>query len=163
MKYFTPELYLRFASANRREVVAAHEDGERAIESYKRHLEKIGPQMTANSRRLAETLCLHDADYLGMAIVPTPETGKPCALLLLRQDLLRIFLLYYLAEQPLVETVDREWPYSKQQVHWLYDEFDVAEDGTPRHEILLSNGQIMTLRFHELELMQHTIEEPALV
>lgn len=163
MKYFTPELYRRFHSPDRNDVVKAHDDWEAAIESYRRQLKEIGPKMTANSRQLANTLCLHDADYLGMAVLPTPDAGKPLAVLLTRQDAARSFLVYLLADQPLTRVVDFEWPFSTEQVHWLYDEFDIDENGLQRHEILLSNGQIVTLRFFEVQFIQHKVEEPVLV
>lgn len=163
MNYFTPELYRRFSSSNRADVVQAHDDWEHAIEAYRRHLEEVGPKMTANVRSLAETLCLHDADYLGMAVLPTPDAGKPLAVLLTRQNASRVFLIYFLAEQPLTHQVDSDWPFSKEHVHWLYDEFDVDEAGRQRHEVLLSNGQIVTLRFHEMQVVQHNVEEPVFV
>ncbi|HQU43416.1 MAG TPA: hypothetical protein PK867_11435, partial [Pirellulales bacterium] len=116
MKYFTPELYLRFRSSGREEVVEAHDDWEAAIDSYRQHIKEIGPRMIANVRNLAESLCLHDAEYLGMAVLPTPDAGKPLAVLLTRQNTLRVFLVYLLAEQPLTRPVERNWPFSKEQV-----------------------------------------------
>lgn len=163
MKYFTPDLYLQFGAKARRDVLKAHDAWEDATESYKQHLERIGPKLTANARRVAETLCLHDADYLGMAVLPTPDTHKSLAVLLTRQDPAQMFLVYYLAEEPLIQAAEREWPYSKQQVHWLYDEFDVSDDGLQQHEILLSNGHVTKLRFYEMQVLDHKIHEPALV
>jgi hypothetical protein len=32
---------------------------------------------------------------------------------------------------------------------WLYDEFDKLGPGTYRHEILLADGRVISLRFHE--------------
>lgn len=163
MRYFTPELYLKFKSVDRGVVAKTHDEWEDAIRSYRQRLEEIGPNMTSNVRSMAESLCLHDADYLGMAVLPVPDLGKPLAVLLIRQDATRVFLVYLLAEQPLTRQVNVEWPYSKDQVHWLYDEFDVDESGFQKHEVLLSNGQIVTLRFHEMQVIQHNIDEPALV
>jgi hypothetical protein len=162
LKYFTPEIYLRFKFPDRVQVVKAHDDWETATEAYRQHLKEVGSKMTANVRNLAETLCLHDADYLGMAVLPTPDAGKSLAVLLTRQNATRRFLVYLLAEQPSTRQVVSEWPFSKEQVHWLYDEFDV-EDGVQQHEILPSNGQVVTLRFHDMQSIMHGIEEPALV
>jgi hypothetical protein len=162
MRYFTPELYLRFNCSDRAEVAKAHAEWEDAIEAYREHLEEIGPKLMANVRNLAQTLCLHDADYLGMAVMPTPDAGKPLAVLLIRQNRARLFLVYYLAEQPTTREIAREWPFSKKQVHWLYDEFDADEEGIQQHEVLLSNGQVLNLRFHEMQVIKHDIEEPAL-
>lgn len=163
MNYFTPELYKRFSSPNHDLVTQAHDDWETAIEAYKRRLQEIAPQMTACPRKLAETLCLHDADYLGMAVLPTSDAGMPLAVLLTRQNTSRVFLVYFLAGQPSTRAVEGDWPFSKEQVHWLYDEFDIDSEGVQQHEILLSNGQIVTLRFHEMQVIQHSIEEPAFV
>jgi hypothetical protein len=163
MKYFTPALYLRFRSTNGGDALKAHDDWELAIEAYRKHLEEIGGQMTTDVKKLAQTLCLHDADYLGMALLPTLDSGKPLAVLLIRQNTSRTFLVYLLSEQPLTEAFDGEWPYSTEQVHWLYDEFDVDEAGVQQHEVLLSNGQIVTLRFHEMQIIRHDVPEPALV
>ncbi|HET6884489.1 MAG TPA: hypothetical protein VFI31_30325 [Pirellulales bacterium] len=163
MRYFTPELYLNFKASDRAKVVKAHDDWENAIQSYRQHLSGIGTKMTANARKLAESLCMHDADYLGMVVVPVSEEGTSLAVLLTRQDSARVFLVYFLAEQPSIEQAKSRWPYSKKQVHWLYDEFDVDERGVQQHEVLLSNGQIVTLRFHEMQIIEHSVEEPALV
>lgn len=160
MKYFTPALYLRFGSTNRGDAMKAHDEWERAIGAYRRHLDEIGGQMTADVRGLAQTLCLHDADYLGMALLPTLDSGKPLAVLLTRQSTSRVFLVYLLAEQPLTEAFDGEWPYSTAQIHWLYDEFDVDKTGVQQHEVMLSNGQIVTLRFHEMQIIRHDVPEP---
>lgn len=163
MRYFTPELYLKFNSADRGVVAKAHDEWEDAIRTYRQRLQEIGINMTTNARTVAETLCLHDADYLGMALLPVPDSGKSLAVLLIGQDATRVFLVYLLSEQPLTRQVSVEWPYSKDQVHWLYDEFDVDKSGLQQHEVLLSNGQILTLRFHEMQVVQHHIEEPELV
>jgi hypothetical protein len=162
MKHFTLELYLRFNSPNRAEVANAHDEWEEAIRSYRQYLKKISPKMTATVRALADSLCLHDAHYLGIAVVPVPDDGKSLAVLLTREDSMRIFLVYFLAEQPLTQQVSGSWPYSKEQVHWLYDEFDVDEGGVQQHEVLLSNGQLVTLRFHDMQIIKHDIQEPAL-
>ena len=98
-----------------------------------------------------------------MAVLPTSDAGMPLAVLLTRQNTSRVFLVYFLAGQPSTRAVERDWPFSKQQVHWLYDEFDVGDEGVQQHEILLSNGQIVTLRFHEMQVIQHNVEEPAFV
>lgn len=162
MRYFTPELYLRFNSSDCAVVAKAHDEWEEAIDAYRQRLQKIGPNMMADARNAAESLCLHDADYLGMTIVPVLDSRKSLAILMTRHDATRVFLVYLLAEQPLTQQVTVEWPYSKEQVHWLYDEFDIDEAGMQQHEVLLSNGQIVILRFHEMQIIQHHIEEPAL-
>lgn len=163
MKYFTPELYLRFDSTNRRDAMKAHGEWEDAIDAYRKHLDEIGGQMTADVRRLAQTLCLHDAEYLGMGLLPTLDSGKPLAVLLTRQNTSRVFLVYLLVELPVTKTFSGEWPYSTEQIHWLYDEFDVDETGVQQHDVMLSNGKIVTLRFHEMQIIRHDVPQKALV
>ncbi|HEV3006666.1 MAG TPA: hypothetical protein VGX78_19505 [Pirellulales bacterium] len=159
MKYFTPELYLRFNSRDRAEVANAHEEWEGAMQAYRRHLRDIGPRMNDNVREFADSLCLHDGEYLGMAVVPLPDNGSSVAMLLIRQDVARVLLVYFLTEQPLTEEVKQRWPFSKERVHWLYDEFDVGDSGAQQHEMLLSNGRIVTLRFHKMQVMRLDIDE----
>ena len=159
MRYFTPELYLRFNSPDRAKMARAHDDWEDALQAYRRHLQQIGPQMSLPARNVAESLCLHDADYLGMAVVPMLDVGKSLAVLLARQNARRVCLVYLLDMQPLIQESPPRWPFSKDQVHWLYDEFDVDQCGLQQHEVLLSNGQILTLRFHEMQIIEHQIEQ----
>src|SRR5438552_446105 len=93
MKYFTPELYLRFNSRDPAEVAKAHDNWEDALEGYREHLRRISSEMTANVRETAESLCLHDADYLGMAVVPLPDQGGSLATLLTRHGTASVFLI----------------------------------------------------------------------
>lgn len=72
MKYFTPDLYKRFKSADDLDVLRVHEDWEEAIHAYRKHIDELGGQLSPNVRRFAESLCLHDADYLGMSTLAVP-------------------------------------------------------------------------------------------
>jgi hypothetical protein len=111
--------------------------------------------MPKSAWETAESLCLHDAAYLGMNVSPILDHGGASATIMLRRDDSDVIIAYFLAEEPLVQEVKEPWPFSKQKVHWLYDEFDIRPEGTVQHEVLLSNGHILTLRFHELRLLEH--------
>ena len=63
MKFFTPELFIKFNSPD--DVVAdrADEDWEAAIREYRSHLEGLRDQMPSQVKELAG-LSLHDAELL---------------------------------------------------------------------------------------------------
>ncbi|MEX1095128.1 MAG: hypothetical protein WED34_03715 [Planctomycetales bacterium] len=163
MKHFTPELYVRINSRNRKVVDAAHEEWEASIDDYKQHLRDISSRLTPSTRQLAESLCLHDASYLGVALPQFPSADNSLAILWTRREETFVVLVYVLAEEPLIQEVKVNWPFSKENVHWLYDEFDVDQNGIQQHEILLSNGRLITLRFHEMQQIQHEIHAPSAV
>jgi len=162
MKYFTPELYLRFKSPNRRVVEKAHDEWEEAIKGYEKHLAKIAKRLTPSTRELAGSLCLHDADYVGLGLPQPLQRDGSVAYLLLRKQTTEVWLVYLLAQEPLIEEVKNDWPFSKERVHWLYDEFDFDAEGRQTHEVLLSNGRIIRLTFYELTHIEHSLAERAL-
>lgn len=153
MKYFTPELYLRFNSKDRSVVSKAHTEWEAAIEDYRNHLGTIGPQLVPNVRKLAKSLCLHDAHYLGLRHPRIPHLHHPIAVLASQNEATIFLLVYTLAKEPQIHEAKANWRFSKKQVHWLYDEFDIDSQGNQQHEVLLSNGKIITLRFRDVQLM----------
>ena len=161
MRFFTPELYLRFNSPDRSTAEEAHDDWEQALAGYRKHLKKLRPRMAKSVSETAETLCLHDFAYLGMNVSPILDHGGALAAVMLRNGSKDMILAYFLAEEPLAQEGSESWPFSRDKVHWLYDEFDVRPNGTLQHEVLLSNGHILTLRFYELRLLEHEFETPA--
>ncbi|WP_164104214.1 hypothetical protein [Candidatus Laterigemmans baculatus] len=163
MKFFTPKIYLGFNSDDPDEADKADRQWEKALGSYRKHLTEIGSQLPASVRELAETLDLHDADYLGLSLPHIPESEGPLAMLAMRRDATMTLLLYFLAEEPLIQPVKESWPFSHERVHWLYDEFSVAPGGIPQHEVLLSSGRIITLRFHDLQIIKHEIHHRSAV
>lgn len=148
MKYFTPELYLKCNSPKRDAAAKAFERWETALEEYRNHLRQIDSRLTPNTRKLARTLSLHDASFEGISY--QPGLGRVS----LRHRTTYKALVYFLATDPLIEEFKQSWPFSKEQVHWLYDEFDADEDGTQQHQILLSDGRIISMRFYDMALFQ---------
>src|SRR5437867_2658966 len=63
MRFFTPELYLKFNSSNEEEADQADEAWEAAIRAYQLHLDSVRDRMPSPVVRLTE-LCLHDAEVL---------------------------------------------------------------------------------------------------
>ena len=71
---------------------------------------------------------------------------------MLRQADQDVFLFYVLVEEPLIQEATQSWPTQHEEVHWLYDEFDVVKE-VQQHEILLSNGRILTFRLREMQVV----------
>ena len=63
MRFFTPELYLRFNSRDDAVALAADAEWEAAIARYDGHLESFRSKMPSQVVKLSE-MCLHDADIL---------------------------------------------------------------------------------------------------
>ena len=55
-------------------------------------------------------------------------------------------------------------PFSKRQVHWLYDELDVSEGRKGRfvHRVLLSDGRIMVVPFTNVSIQTMTMHAASL-
>ena len=66
MRFFTPELYLRYNSLVDAVANRADEDWEKAICDYNKHLAKYAKQMNPRVKYLAEALCLHDAELISL-------------------------------------------------------------------------------------------------
>jgi hypothetical protein len=163
MKYFTPERYLRLDSLEEREAfLAAHEEWEEALTRYREQLQRIRKELPASSRSLRafalsiRSVYLHDARVLAMH-----QSGEDFSITLQPpSDPKRLAILSYkLVEEPIIEQ-DVLPPNRRQEpTLWLYDELDLDEPkslhslpgalGKPtiRHNILLSNGWEVILRF----------------
>lgn len=171
MRFFTPELYLRFNSENDREADAASEAWDAAIVDYQKHLDAIRDKMPSQVRRLSE-LCLHDAEFLAFhqeiePIFPSlPEPFGPCpywsalGILSLRQEGRLVSLIYLLWDKMRERDAKANWPFSKARKHWLFDEIDVSPNhrGMFLHRILFSDGRTIEIPFvsvftHELQML----------
>jgi hypothetical protein len=154
MKFFTPERYLRLGNlADERTFLAAQEDWEQAVQRYRDHLGRVGKALPARLRRLVGTVCLHDARVLDM----WQDGGRRLTVTLLPESepARLVVLAYSLAGPPRVERGVLPPERCSEPVAWLYDELGVSRttDGKTRtftHDILLSNGWEMRLRFHRV-------------
>ncbi len=63
MRYFTPELVVRFNSPDDLEADRADAEWEAAMRAYREHLDGLRARMPKQVERLAD-LCLHDAEIL---------------------------------------------------------------------------------------------------
>lgn len=157
MKYFTPERYLRLGNLDdEKAFLAAQEEWESALAGYRDQLQRARKELPRSLRALIESVYLHDARVLTMHqiekdffITLQPETDPE-----------RLAVLSYsLVEEPLIEPNALPPERCRERVEWLYDELDLdrpegprglpAPAGKPtiRHNILLSNGWEVILRF----------------
>jgi hypothetical protein len=158
MKYFTPARYLAFDNHDdEKAFLAAHEEWEAAIAAYGAHLNTIKPKLQPKLRKLIERVYLHDARVLSMTQRENDfvVTLQPATL----PDRL-VVLLYSLVEEPQIQTGMLPPDRCREPIEWLYDELDLdrpegprglpaAESAKPtfRHNVLLSNGWEVSLRF----------------
>jgi hypothetical protein len=157
MKYFTIERYLNLGNvADEQQFLAAQEQWELAIDGYRAQLLRIRKELPRSLRQLVETVYLHDARVLIMHqsdqdfFITLQPPSLPGHLIVLR---------YSLVEEPMIEQHVLPPERCREPIEWLYDELDLdrpegprglptaANKPTFRHEILLSNGWQVRLRF----------------
>jgi hypothetical protein len=159
MRFFTPELYVQFNSADDDVADRANEAWEKALEAYRIHLAGIRDRMPTHVRNVSE-LCLHDAEVLGFeqesqACFPFPEPlgttphWSALAIVSLKQDDTIRSLYYVLWDRVRQYPPPKNWPFSKLQKHWLYDEMDVTANQRALllHRVLFSDGSIAEIPF----------------
>jgi hypothetical protein len=159
MRFFTPELYVQFNSADDEVADRANEAWEKTLKEYQSHLDAIRDSMPSQVRKVAD-LCLHDAEVLGFeqevqSPFPFPESVSPTphwsavAILCLKQDRTILSLIYLLWDRIREYSAEKDWRFSKARKHWLYDEVDVAADhrGAFLHRILFSDGSVVEIPF----------------
>jgi hypothetical protein len=155
MKYFTPDLLVRFGSADEHVSASAHAALERAAETYQSHLRAIRPRLPDSLQQLLDQHYLHDARVL---LAGQADSGNSFVIWLRldtppREELI---LNYGLVRAPKItshaELLDGESPY----IEWLHDEVDFDTKDQPtgaRQSILFSNGWEIELHFDQLELI----------
>lgn len=153
MRFFTPELYVRFNSAVTSVANRADADWERALTAYRKHLNSIRPKLTASIASLTSNTCLHDAEYLGFSKMTMPAMTGDVAMIAVRKDGAVNFLVYVLDGEPLVTRPLEDDLFDVSQPQWLYDELDVAGNGVFQHDILLSDGRVLSIRFTAFDML----------
>ena len=181
MRFFTPELFIKFNSPDDEEADRADEEWETAIRKYRSHLEKIRDKMPSQVEELAG-LSLHDAELLDRE--PPSEqflavsAGSPLSawkepdhrqfpfwygfvVLSLQLDGEIYSLFYILSDRVRSQQAIKSWPFSKQQTHWLYDEVDVAPIGPGMflHRVLLSDGTVIEIPFVSVLIHRFRLRE----
>lgn len=166
MRFFTPELYVRFNSADEDEADEADEAWENAIGDYRQYLDQIRDQMPSQVRMLSD-LNLHDVELLAIEQVALPAASfsaeasrqlhfwSALAIVSVKQDSKVVSLIYGLWDRLREHPACYPWPFSKSQTHWLYDEVDIAaqQPGKFLHRVLLSDGRVLEIPF--LSVVMH--------
>lgn len=172
MKYFTPELYVRFNSTDDAEADRADAEWEHAIRQYNQYLREHRGKMPANVRMLAEKCCFHDAALLGWQTHEprsAPGSGSRRMLTIgLQQDNEMIVLYYFLSNSPKETKRRKSWPFSLESKHWLYDEIAVAQESVSAdsehefvHRILWSDGSELDIPFADVMVDRYPSMTPA--
>jgi hypothetical protein len=157
MKYFTPERYQQLGNLDDEQAfLTAQQQWEEALTGYREQLQQIRKELPRGLRSLVESVYLHDARVLTMH-----QTDREFFITLQPpSDPERLVVLgYKLVEEPSVEQQVLPAERCREPIEWLYDELDLdrpqgprglpAPPGKPtvRHNILLSNGWEVKLRF----------------
>jgi hypothetical protein len=172
MRFFTPELYIRFNSSDDEEADRANEEAEAALSEYRKHLDGIRDRMPSQVRKLAE-LCLHDAELLACEQVVEPSFSfepfgmlpfwSAMAIVSARQDDQIKSLIYLLWDRIRENPSPADWPFSKAHTHWLYDEVDLAPGQREAflHRVLLSDGRVLEIPFVSVFVQSLPLSPPA--
>lgn len=171
MKFFTPELYIRYNSPDDVEADRADEEWEKRLNDYKNHLSRFSNEMNPRVRDLAETICLHDAELLsfqedlpGQLSPPFFQFSFSVATIALRSDRRIVNLIYLLWDEVGQDRPAEDWPFSRLRTHWLYDEIDV-ERRQPYpplfwHRVLLSDGRVISIPFFDVVIQAFSEQNP---
>jgi hypothetical protein len=163
MKYFTPELVVRFNSSDDLEADQADAEWETAMRAYREHLEGLRARMPKQLECLAD-FCLHDAEILAWeypvesfipaSVIELFPLSPGLAIFSVKQGREIISLMYALAYPVSGYGPLEDWPFSRESVHWLYDEIDVVPDqqGVFIHRVLLSDGAVVEIPFFSVIL-----------
>jgi hypothetical protein len=155
MKYFKPELYLRYNSRDDAVADRADREWEKAIHAYKEHLSMFSERMNDRVKDLAENLRLHDAQLMSsqgyLSALPLRPVFRTWVMSL-RSNGKIVNLFYLLWGEVAVSTAQKKWPFSKLWTHSLYDEVDFEPDSPFLywHRILLSDGRVSSIPFFDV-------------
>jgi hypothetical protein len=163
MKFFTPELLIRFNSEDDAEADRADAEWEEALRAYRHHLDALRDRMPADVRDLSR-LDLHDAPLLDaewsdraddepLPLGPQAATSRgrrDLMTLALRSNGGVVHVIYVLSGRPRTRSQrpDAGRPFAPEPVEWLYHEVDLAPDGRGFVDrVLWSDGTEMEVPF----------------
>ena len=158
MKYLTPELYVKINEASDDEVEGLYQQWTVAGANARAHFQQIKHKLPPKMRQFCETLCLHDAEVLGINVSGGDNGARtPVAVISVRQDNKLIWLVYDLYHEPTITTPVSSDAFvsAADQRQWLYDEVDVGDEPKCRHEILLNTGEVIELVFFQFDMFVH--------
>lgn len=152
MKYFTPELFVRMQADDDETLDAVDGEWQIAVGRYRERIARIRSSLPASVRSCLKRVPLHDADVLSLA----RENGHFVIVLRLEPpDRQTVILTYTLLGEATIEKRAIPRKHCTPGVQWLYDEWDVLSrsPGQYTHQILLSNGWEVRLRFRALKVV----------
>jgi len=181
MRFFTPELYLRFTSPDDAVADAANDEWEVATEAYRHHLQRLRERTRGGLAEIASS-CFHDAEVVGHSpshpewelpfalwrefppfrhmreLSPFPLLGTqvPFSLALFLEGKPRV-LTYIVWDEWQRHGPIGDWPQEKGTLRWLYDEVDAVWDrfGMYLHRILLSDGSVWEIPFSRVTIFNY--------
>lgn len=170
MLFFTPQLYQRFNSQDEAEALAADAEWETAIARYDAHLQGFSAKMSSQVAELSR-LSLHDAEILVRREEQHPVDSLRFAddypfpppfwpnwygayAVAAKLDNEVVMLFYFLLDHVREQPAPQDWPFSKRQEHWLYDELHWQGSSRWRftHLILLSTGIVLSIPFSTVSI-----------
>jgi len=161
MKYLTPELLLRFRSADPDVADRATAEWEVALARYSRYYSRIKSKLPPSARRFHNECGLHDADVFAPALIPAKgRNGRRRELVIVTQNINTLYaehlntlitLRYTLADDPVIETPLGTEPFDQAQPQWLYDEWSLLRPGVFCHSIFISDGRVIRIPCREFQ------------
>jgi hypothetical protein len=157
MRFFTPDLYLRFNSADDEVADRADAEWEVAVRGYRARLEDVRQHLPPDARKLSE-LNLHDAEWIRTKSTAGVLPGLFYPVFLRCRDD-ETLLIYQLWDAVREIPARAGWPFSGKHTYWLYDEVDTASEGRPEfwHRILLSDGRVIEIPFTKVSVLTYPL------
>jgi len=171
MRFFTPDLFLRFNSEDDEVADAAHEEWELLTAEYHHNLKKVLRNASESIRKLSD-LCFHDAEVYDLSFDPSgrggshpayiagpripPFVSRPTpATMRLTLGNQSVCLIYFLWDGLIHNSPVPNWPERQRSLLWLYDEIDEiwSNFGMYVHRILFSNGFIVEIPFYDVMII----------
>jgi hypothetical protein len=170
MRFFTPELYLRYNSPDDAVADRADEEWEAALREYMSYLAQHSQDMNERVRELAQNANLHDAELLSVqedlpeSPLPLRFWPLPIATISVEQDGIITNMVYLLWSEVEQMPPASNWPFSECRKHWLYDEVEVEPQHAHWrrywHRILWSDGSVMSVPFFDVIIHTFSTEHP---
>jgi hypothetical protein len=170
LKYMTADLVNRMQYEDEEAVRQVDEEWEANLALYDKRLEEIKPRLPESVRKFLDLMCLHDADWVASSsmsvgkapLMPELAAGDTLILAIVQRDWgddKYACNLGYRVES--VSVRDNEGPGFNPAgpVIWLYDEFDIDDEGKYVHNVLFSSGLELEIKFQEMHWFKAPITE----
>jgi hypothetical protein len=167
MKYFTSDLYSRLQEMDKpSKLHVALQEWDQAARNYDQQLQKILPDFPRTLRRLVSDYPLHDGDVLSVG-----DGGDTFVILVQLENAPNdlVEMVYFLKSKPEIDKFALPGQFCSPSPQWLHDEISIEPHYRPNeaktfvHDIQLSNGWEVKLRFSDLELRRYDALLPQFV